>query len=198
MLLWRDFVAHTGGAFCLRCGRTGSRLCESCAPDGILRLATPPDIEVAVARWSYDGAVRQLILDLKLRGARASADPLIRGLREAAIGGRLSGRTITWVPGRKRDLWNRGFDHAEMLARGVGAELGLPARPLLRRIATAPDQSGLSATERLVNLKGVFQAAPCPERVVLVDDVITTGATLIACAAALKKGGAVTIEALVV
>jgi predicted amidophosphoribosyltransferase len=105
---------------------------------------------------------------------------------------------ITWVPGRRSDIHNRGFDHAEVLARGLGAEIGLPARPILSRIASAPDQSGLSAAERLVNLRGVFQATLCPERVLLVDDVTTTGATLLACAAALKEAGALTIEALVV
>jgi ComF family protein len=198
MQLVRDLVAHTGGALCLGCGRVGSPLCRACSPAGIHRFSVPPDVAVALARWSYDGPIRQLILDLKLRGARASIDPLVRGLREAAIGGRLSGRVITWVPGRRSDIRRRGFDHAEVLARGLGAELGLPARPILSRIAVAPDQSGLSAAQRLVNLKGVFDALHCPERVVLVDDVITTGATLVACAAALKQSGGLAIEALVV
>jgi predicted amidophosphoribosyltransferase len=80
----------------------------------------------------------------------------------------------------------------------LGAEIGVPALPILRRVAAAPDQSGLSAAQRLVNLRGVFEAAPCPERVLLVDDVTTTGATLVACAAALNQARALAIEAVVV
>lgn len=89
----------------------------------------------------------------------------------------------------------RGFDHAEVIARRVASRLGLPLVGLLQRTATRPDQTTLSGLERRNNLIGAFRAGPCPRAVVLVDDLVTTGATASACAQALRSAGAVWVEA---
>lgn len=109
----------------------------------------------------------------------------------------LVGEVITWVPGRRRDIRRRGYDHAALLAAGLAAELGLPRSPLLRRVRTTDDQSELSRAGRRANVTGAFSARRCPPRVVLVDDVVTTGATVDSCEAALRSAGARSIEVVV-
>jgi predicted amidophosphoribosyltransferase len=107
----------------------------------------------------------------------------------------LAGEVVTWVPGRGRDILQRGFDHAGVLALGLARRTGLRCIPLLERCGRRPDQASLRRGERLVNLRGAFRAGPCAgARVVLVDDLITTGATATACVEALGRAGARSIE----
>jgi predicted amidophosphoribosyltransferase len=108
----------------------------------------------------------------------------------------LTAEVVTWVPGRANENRRRGLDHAEVLAAEVGRALGLPVRPLLIRTGHRPDQSSLGAAERWANLRGAFVAEECPERVALVDDLVTTGATASACARALRAAGALRVEVL--
>ena len=93
---------------------------------------------------------------------------------------------VTWVPGRRRDIRLRGFDHAELIAREIGARIGLPVVRLLERAMDRPDQTTLSSQARWTNLEGAFTPRGDARAVMLVDDLVTTGATAAACAAALK------------
>jgi predicted amidophosphoribosyltransferase len=106
------------------------------------------------------------------------------------------GDVLTWVPGRARDIRDRGFDHAEILARTVASALRLPARRCLTRADARPDQAGLSAQERWRNLEGAFAAARRRGRLIVVDDLVTTGATAAACARALLAAGSGAVEVL--
>ncbi len=159
--------------------------------------AAPRSVERLLVPWSYANPVRGLVLDLKLRGLPAAALPLCEAMASDVWGRGLAGSVLTWVPGRSTENRRRGYDHAEVLARGVARLLGLPVRPLLRRVGPALDQTGLGAEERRKNLERVFSSRSASEAVVLVDDVITTGATLTACARALRAAGAHSVEALV-
>ncbi len=150
-----------------------------------------------LAGWAYASSARALVLELKAGGRRAAAEPLVARMCSTARRYGLAGELVTWVPGRRRDVRERGYDHAEALARGVAGGLGLPARALLTHARPRPDQVGLDAAARRANLKGSFRAAPCSGAVVLVDDVFTTGATAAACAAALETAGAERVETLV-
>jgi predicted amidophosphoribosyltransferase len=144
----------------------------------------------------YQGPVRSLVLDLKLRGDRAAALPLAAALiRRVAIEG-LTAEVLTWVPGRPLENRRRGLDHAGVLAVRVGRSLGLPVRLLLDRTGERPDQASLGAAERWTNLHGAFVARDCPQTVALVDDLMTTGATAAACARALRDSGATRVEVL--
>lgn len=148
------------------------------------------------AVWRHEGVVRDLVLRLKLGGGRTCAEPLIDGLVQALHRSGTSADAVTWPPCSRADKRRRGFDHAELLGRGVAAALGLPASPLLRRAIRVADQAGLSGEDRRINLVGAFgPAAPSPGRVLLVDDVVTTGATLRACAEILTGAGAAHVEA---
>ena len=153
-----------------------------------------PGVHKMAVAWSYEGAARALILALKLRALRAAAEPCGRAMGAAARRVGLSGEAICWVPARAAIRTN-GFDHAALLAELVGHELGLPTAPLLRRIARRPDQTSLDPAARRASPRGAFAArGVVPERILLVDDLVTTGATAAACAAALLEGGARRVE----
>ena len=150
-----------------------------------------------MAASAYEGAGRALVLRLKVGAARSAAQPLVGAMQRAAVAaGGVTG-TVTWVPGKPADMRRRGFDHAELLATEFSAGLGLPCRRLLDRRRIPLDQAALSASERRANLAGAFRADFTPREVVLVDDVVTTGATAEACARALRAGGARTVHLVV-
>lgn len=183
-------------AVCIGCRKRGSSLCASCAFDLPTPISSPtlPHLARVGSPWCYEGHARDLILALKLRGRKAAAEPL-----GAAIAGWIDkhgtrASAITWVPGRRRDIRARGFDHAEEIARATASLLGLPALSLLSRALDRPDQTTLDADERRQNLVGAFVATTSPKAILLIDDLMTTGATLIACAQALKAYGAGHIE----
>lgn len=197
------FVGRSGGnlgsAACAGCGARGSPLCTACRA----RLARPlqdariPGVERVLAPWDYAGAARSLILAFKLRGRRSAAGPLADAMFEEALACGLESSVVTWVPGRRSDTRVRGYDHAEVLAAEVGARLGLPVHGLLRRAGPRrADQTALGKEDRWANLEGAFLARDCHAGVVLVDDLVTTGATAGACSEALRIGGAQTVEVL--
>ncbi|HVF54349.1 MAG TPA: ComF family protein [Actinomycetota bacterium] len=188
-----------GGFRCAGCGALGSLLCPVCrarvgTPEG--DLPEVPNVDSLVCPWAYEGAARALILDLKVRGRRAAAGPLVDELVRAGPTVPPWGTTVTWVPGRRSDIRDRGFDHSELLARGVAARLGLRRAPLLVRLVDTPDQTGLSALARRRNLSGAFAARPLGGRIIVVDDVVTTGTTASTCARALKRRGAAEVTLL--
>jgi predicted amidophosphoribosyltransferase len=198
-MLLRDQVWEVLGAYrCADCRRRSGPLCSRCLtkarPPTFRR--PPPDVDNVVCGWDYSGPARSLVLGLKLRGERACAGPLVTQLAAQVRREGLTASVLTWVPGRRRDIRRRGFDHARELARRLAGELGIEALPLLGRRLDRPDQAGLSAKDRRSNLLGSFLSRPSPERVALVDDLITTGATATACALALKGAGATRVELL--
>lgn len=151
--------------------------------------------DATIAAFAYRGLARALVLDLKLKRQRPMALPLAEGMAQAIWRHGCTADVITWVPARLGDRIDRGFDHAKVLAKGVSRRLGLSTRALLARGASRPDQSQLSRAARFGNLKGAFLGLPAEGlRVLLVDDLITTGATAGACAAVLKDQGAASVE----
>jgi predicted amidophosphoribosyltransferase len=142
-----------------------------------------------VAVFAYEGVVREALARLKYRNARSAlpvlATALVERLGEEPLG---PIDLVTWPPTTAARRRGRGFDQAEHLARAVGRSLGVPVRPCLARRA-GPPQTGRSAEER--RRSPVFASVPVSGlRVLLVDDVATTGATLAAAARALRSAGA--------
>lgn len=184
---------------CASCGLLGDVLCAACRETLVAcpPLDAPPPLARLVAGLLYEGAARDLVLALKLRGVRTSAAPIVDALCASAWRDGVTGDVVTWVPGNRPEARRRGFDHAEVIARGVAARIGLPVVRLLEPSEGKRDQTGLSAAQRRENPKGAFVARPVHRRVVLVDDVMTTGTTICTCAAALLQAGAEAAEGLV-
>lgn len=162
---------------------------------------SPPAFDRLIALWSY-----QPPLDAVVRGLKfGRLDYLGRHLAEAlatGLGPRLAEHDrVIPVPLHWRRRLARGYNQAERIARPLAGRLGLPCLQALARRRATPPQSLLGREERLANLRKAFHV-PRPDRVrglrvLLVDDVATTGATLDAAATALKKAGAAAVTALV-
>jgi predicted amidophosphoribosyltransferase len=189
------------GSTCSGCDRPGPVICAACAAQ-LRRPAPfppPPGLTTCVALLVYTSVARHLVVDVKYRNARLLVARLAAGLAAVVAAppgpdGASAPRVdvITWAPtsGTRRRL--RGYDQAELLAAAVARNLGLPCRPLLTRI-TGPPQTGRARDER--HAGPGFRAAPCREwRVLVVDDVVTTGATLTSAATALRASGAVDVH----
>ena len=106
---------------------------------------------------------------------------------------RFDSDVVTFVPMTKKEQRKRGYNQSELLAREIANSLSLECRPSLKKVKESPEQKSLSAKERAENLKGVFScsdAALKGKRVLLIDDVFTTGATANECSGVLLKAGA--------
>ncbi|MBC7325872.1 MAG: ComF family protein [Moorella sp. (in: Bacteria)] len=179
---------------CRYCGRLvpleGGTVCRQC------RLERPPFLK-ARAVGSYEGLLKEMIWALKFQGRRSLANPLGRLLAGVVLRelGPLRPELVVPVPLTGNRLRSRTFNQAELLALALGKELGLAVmgKVLVRVRETAP-QVNLSRRSRWQNLAGAFKVV-LPERVagrclLLVDDVLTTGATAAACTRALASAGA--------
>ena len=97
---------------------------------------------------------------------------------------------LTFVPSSRASMAERGFNTAQELARALSRNVRLPNVRLLKKIRETADQASLDRAGRRTNLAGAFISASAPRRLILVDDVMTTGATADACARALRAAGA--------
>ncbi len=138
--------------------------------------------------------MKRLVTTLKFEGFDIAAAPaallLARAIRESGRAAGLDG--LTPLPSTGRRNRHRGFDPAALLAEALAWRLGLPLLPALRRVRETPPQSALTAPERHANVAGAFRGRPSAagRSILLVDDVMTTGATAFAAAAALRAAGA--------
>jgi predicted amidophosphoribosyltransferase len=121
---------------------------------------------------------------------------LARTTREPAraLAGDRGFDAVAFVPATRRSVHERGFNPAEELARPIANGMKAPLRRLLTKTRDTADQAGLGPAQRRANLAGAFEAKAAPRRVLLVDDIFTTGATADACAAALIAAGATTVD----
>ncbi|MGH2711347.1 MAG: double zinc ribbon domain-containing protein [Actinomycetota bacterium] len=170
--------------WCRGCGRPWEEPLDSCAdcPPGVIDRARAP--------FLYDGPVADAIKAMKFAGAHALAPHLAAAIAELCRDP--DSDAITWVPLSRRRRTRRGFDQAEVLARELGKRLDLPVARLLVRTRDAGSQARRSGADRRAALRGAFRGSrrSSPRRVLLVDDVLTTGSTAAECAAVLKEAGA--------
>ena len=152
---------------------------------------------LCAAPLRYEGAVRSALLGLKFHSRASSAAPLGALIAQCA-GEHFSGRfdTVTWTPVSRKRLRERGYDQAQLLTQSACRRWGTKPVRLVWKIKNNPAQSGLdSAAQRQINVQGVYEASAKAKgrRILLIDDICTTGATMTACAQALLDAGAESI-----
>jgi ComF family protein len=157
------------------------------------------NFDAAYSFGSYDGPLQQLIHLFKYAKVESLAQPLSHFLLQA-LPLDVNFDLIMAMPMHWRKRWERGFNQAELLAAPLARRYGLPLATNLRRARYTKSQAGLTETARRDNLRGSFCIRRANEvagkRILLVDDVFTTGATLRAAAAVLKAAGTAHVSAL--
>ena len=156
--------------------------------------------QLAVSAFPFGGIPRQLVHRFKYQGNVALTALLVQQLLKAWAEHGGDAELLTSVPLHWRKAARRGYNQAELLAKGVADALDLPYSPLLKRVVDTRAQAGLEYNERQRNLRKAFAALPnanCAKKhVLLIDDVFTTGATLGRCARLIKKTGAAQVSVL--
>jgi ComF family protein len=185
---------------CWGCGgvaRMREPLCGGCRRL-LSRLGSEPVVLCGLPVWApvaYSGPARDLVGALKFRGATAVADAMAAQMAANASDGMLAGALVP-VPLHPRRLRRRGYNQAALIAEALARRAGLEVVECLARGGPAVTQVGRDRRERRAGPAGSVEALESvPRRVVLVDDVATTGATLAACAAALRSAGALQVAA---
>ncbi len=187
--------------FCQKCSEpfegaiTSAFTCANCAHRTIY-------FDAAVAAYRGRGIVRQMIHEFKYGRQIHLRHLVARWLHAALDDERLCGRRFDVIvpvplhPARQRE---RGFNQASLLAELLSAQTSIPAKPVLERIRYTTTQTALDRSERMENLHNAFRLRKNADvrglRVLLVDDVLTTGSTLNECARLLKRAGAFSVHA---
>jgi ComF family protein len=208
-------------ARCPGCGAEGPPICAACLPALDARLALPAGIPIGLPsdvpppllqlEWCapFSGLVRGALHELKYAGERRLAVPLGEAITRRWARAGAGGDVLVPVPVHADRARRRGYDQAELIAIAAASALGLPCAPILERERATIAQFDLDRSERASNVAGAFRLKPRPAEsagdrplagrwIVLIDDVVTTGATLAACAEPLLDAGAVGVSAVTV
>ncbi len=184
-----DFLETSGDGLCAHC-RTGLPFAQN---GGRQRFSF---VRACVSPLNYEGDVRASLLRYKFGGATGYAKVYGRLVADT-VRTELAGEydLVTWVPLSRKRLRERGYDQARLLARSTAKELGLPLTPTLHKQRNTQPQSGAGdAAKRRANIAGAYRmktgADVTGKRILLMDDIVTTGATLSECARVLGKAGA--------
>ena len=154
-------------------------------------MLNAPECEHATVAFSFEGVVRDLVVGFKYRNHRAVgqllSSHLVRRIHEVVV--EVRPEVVTWIPTTRKRKIQRGHDQAETIARHVGKQLCLPVRPLLERI-TQQHQTGRGRSERLAGVQFRPRRLGRYSRILVIDDVVTTGATMRMARHALMTAGA--------
>lgn len=189
---------------CILCGKLLSReetdLCHHCrthTEEFIKQKRNIPFVAHCTAIWYYKDTVRQSIQKYKFRNARSYADAYARLLAIKLLDEKHD--IITWVPISTARRFKRGYDQSQLLAKALTKELNIPAVGTLKKVRNTKPQSTLTeAAQRRANILGVYKVknkdAIAGKRILLLDDVVTTGATASECAKTLLTAGAAEVQ----
>ncbi len=197
-------VSFIAAPFCRCCGlpfelpADAEALCGPC-------LAEPPPWQRARSVFRYDEATRRLMTGFKFHDQTHAAPAFGRWMARAGAELLAEAELIAPVPLHWLRLFQRRYNQASLLAHALGGEAGVPVIPdLLVRRKRTPPQTKLNQKARMRNVAGAFAIKPGLEkrlegrRIVLIDDVLTTGATVAACAITLRRAGAAAVDVLTV
>lgn len=191
---------------CILCGEKGyvteDMLCTRCAREEVKRLYRHFTVKARRQRYTlacraperYDGAFRKTLHSLKFRDETSLAAPIAKRMY-AVLDTSVPLDCIVPVPLSAKRLKKRGYNQSALLAEALSKSAGIPVRPGLKKIRENLAQHTLSAEEREKNVRAVYKGTDVEGmRVLLLDDIVTTGATARACAAALYTAGAEYVE----
>jgi competence protein ComFC len=187
-----DALPRVGSPVCGRCGLPtafATFVCEECKNVDF-------GFQSARAPLKYDGVGKQVVHALKYRGYKRVVGRLAAPLMLQVVGeGHFD--AVVPVPLHSSRLRKRGFNQAELLARGVAEKLKATVSDTLEVVRGTRDQVELSAAQRRANVAGAYTATkPLRGKILLIDDVFTTGATMSACAGTMVRAGAEEVHAL--
>ena len=206
---WKDWILDLlyppKCAFCQRLTQSGAKLCPRCREK--LPYTGPaaeqhfPRLKSCCSPLYYTEDVRRSLLRYKFGGVKMYAEVYGEFLTKCIDENGISCDIITWVPLSRQRLRRRGYDQARLLAEEISARKGIPCVQTLKKRRNNRAQSTTGGAEqRRRNVKDVYMPLPGAEiqgkRILLVDDIITTGATLSECAGVLKSCGAAEVSAL--
>ena len=216
MIIFDNLISKLAPHLCLNCGYEGLIICVQCLSDfekmpsccykcrrltadartcGSCRSTS--DLKQVRIATIYDGLAKQVVWRLKFDGAQAAAGAMANLMEPLII--REPDAWLVPVPTAHRRARGRGYDQAKLLAKALSRRSQLRYIDCLRRNGQA-HQVGSSRRQRLQQMEGAFSvkshAPPAGKKILLIDDVVTTGATLEAAAAVLKRAGAAEISAL--
>ncbi len=183
--------------YCFICSQPGDlmmRLCARC-------WERPLQIDGIRSPYRFEGAIRNAVHSLKYRNLRAMAPVLAGLLANFVVSQSIEADLLVPAPLHPRRERSRGYNQTLLLAKETGALLDVEtSSDALRRVQNTPSQASVSSEdERLANVANAFQAEPDlvgGKRVMILDDVCTTGSTLEACSLALKAAGALSVQGL--
>jgi len=201
-------VIYWGDGSCIACGGECSReeaLCDSCRA-GIMGCGPPLRLSHAGLGFDcysaayYSKAVRELVLRLKYKGDFRSAEVLAGLMADVMAGNSLKADFLTFVPASRSAKKKRGYNQSEVLAKLISKKTGIRVKGTLVKETMTKDQIGLGKVERWENIEGSFRLMNGEgaegKAFILIDDVVTTGATAFWCAETLTKNGAVSVVVL--
>lgn len=174
---------------CLCCGAPVENEADYC----LRCMDTKRAFDKCRSVFVYDGLAKKVLLSFKYGEKKYLKNLLAKLMTDKYLSERFDSDVVTFVPMTKKEQRKRGYNQSELLAREIANSLSLECRPSLEKVKESPEQKSLSAKERAENLKGVFScsdAALKGKRVLLIDDVFTTGATANECSGVLLKAGA--------
>jgi len=188
-----DALPRIEGPRCERCGLPTAfetYVCDACANVDF-------GFETAKAPLKYEGTGKEVVHALKYRGYRTVAERVMAPLMVGVLDGEIHFDAVVPVPLHRSRMRRRGFNQAALMAGAVANEINTPLSDRMEAVRKTRDQVELTAQERKTNVSGAFRSRePMHGRILLVDDVFTTGATTSECAETLLHAGASEVHAL--
>lgn len=187
---------------CPLCGRLVEDygLCQECIS---LINKTPAyyydieDLDDLIVSSTYSGIMRRLIIDFKFKGKLSYGEIISEIMTEKILEKNLKGQVITYVPMHWKKEGERGYNQSKILAEKIARNLDLSCQDVFEKVIDTKFQVGLKKFDREENLRDAFHVKNYAQEIIIVDDVITTGATISELTKLAKKAGIKKVTALI-